>query len=172
MSLATGLGKYAVGKDVRQDWVIYGLGSCIGLILCDRWEGVLGMAHIVLPASPEPDPPEPARYADTAVPFLLQEMERLRAIPNRIVAFPAGGTRMVEINGAVGAIARRNLEAVREELAMRRIRVGGESVGGTFGRTLRWNAAEGLAIVSRFGAADEVLTPVPCRPVQPGGGQA
>src|SRR5690606_14944808 len=163
MSLATGLGKYAVGKDVRQDWVIYGLGSCIGLILCDRWEGVLGMAHIVLPASPEPDPPEPARYADTAVPFLLQEMERLGASANRIVAQMAGGARMLQINGAVGDIGMRNLQAVREQLSLRRIRIVAESVGGTSGRTLRWSAAERIAIVSRFGAEDVVLTPASCQ---------
>ena len=117
MSLAIGLGKYAVGKDVRQDWVIYGLGSCIGLILCERWEGVLGMAHIVLPASPEPDPPEPARYADTAVPFLLQEMSGSEPSQNRIVAFLGGAPGCSRSTGRVGDIGRRNLEAVREGLA-------------------------------------------------------
>lgn len=173
MSHGIGLGKYAVGRDVKDDWVIYGLGSCIGLILCDSTTHVLAMAHIVLPASPKENPPEPARYADTAIPHLLEEMKKLGALTSRIVAKIAGGARMLQISGLVGDIGARNLEAVREGLARHRIPLIAECVGGTSGRTLRWNAEKRLAIVSQYGAPDHILTPVGyCGPVgigQPAG---
>ena len=139
--------------------MIYGLGSCIGLILCDSLENILAMAHIVLPVSPAPDPPEPARYADTAIPLLLEEMKKRGAFAGRIVAKLAGGARMLQISGVVGDIGARNLESVREGLARHRIRIVAECVGGTSGRTLRWNAKQRIAVVSQYGAPDLILTP-------------
>jgi len=162
MSLAIGLGQYAVGRNVEEDWAIYGLGSCVGLILCDPLTWVLGMAHIVLPTSPSASPPEPARYGDTAVPFLLEEMGKLGAAPSRVTAQMAGGARMFEISGISGDIGRRNVEAVRESLARHGVPVTGECVGGTSGRTLRWNAKERVAVVSQFGSPDVVLAPDRC----------
>ena len=163
MSLGIGLGKYAVGKDVGEDWAIYGLGSCVGLILCDSFSRVLAMAHVVLPQSPAPEPAEPARYADTVVPFLLGEMAGLGAMTSRIVAQMAGGARMFQISGAAGDIGRRNVEAVREHLARHGIPLTAECVGGTAGRTLRWLAREGIAVVSRFGQPDVILGSESCR---------
>lgn len=159
MSLGIGLGKYAVGKNVGEDWVIYGLGSCIGLILCDRTADVVAIAHIVLPSSPSRDPAEPARYADTAVPHLLEEMKNLGALASRVAAQIAGGARMLQISGIAGDIGARNIEAVREELDRRKIPLIGECVGGTSGRTLRWDAKRRLAVVSQFGSPERILTP-------------
>lgn len=163
MSLSIGLGQYAVGRNVEEDWAIYGLGSCVGLILCDLAADVVAMAHIVLPASPSPDPEEPARYGDTAVPFLLRKMEELGAAIPRVLAQMAGGARMFQIGGVSGDIGRRNVEAVRESLARHGVPITAECVGGTSGRTLRWNAKERVAVVSRFGAPDVVLAPQRCR---------
>lgn len=159
MSVGIGLGKYAVGRNVQEDWVIYGLGSCIGLILCDRAVNVVSMAHIVLPTSPTQEPAEPARYADTAIPHLLEEMKKLGALTSRIVAQIAGGARMLRISGIVGDIGARNVEAVREGLSRHKIPIIAECVGGTSGRTLRWDAAKRIAIVSHFGSTEQILTP-------------
>lgn len=159
MSRGIGLGKYAVGRNVQEDWVIYGLGSCVGLILWDRTADVVSIAHIVLPKSPAEAPAEPARYADTAIPHLLAEMKKHGALLSRIVAQIAGGARMLQISGIAGDIGARNVEAVREELSRHRIPLVAELVGGTSGRTLRWDAKRRIAVVSQFGSPDVILTP-------------
>ncbi|MFO7319858.1 MAG: chemotaxis protein CheD [Clostridia bacterium] len=163
MIRSIGLGEYAVGRDVQEDWAIYGLGSCVGLILCEPTTRVLAMAHVVLPVSPSPDPEQPARYGDTVVPFLLEEMKKLGAVTEHVMAQLAGGARMFEISGVAGDIGRRNVESVRSSLARHGVPVTAEEVGGASGRTLRWHAKTRLAVVSRFGAPDVILTPDRCR---------
>lgn len=153
-----GLGEAVFGRDGEgvDEWVIYGLGSCVGLILVDAPAGVSAMAHIVLPKSPAHAPPQPAKYADTAVPYLLEGLAALGGTEERAVAHIAGGAKMLKLSG-VADIGRRNLEAVRTLLAARGIPVVGECVGGNAGRTLRWDRRRRLAIVCQVGKDDVVM---------------
>ncbi|MBO8142026.1 MAG: chemotaxis protein CheD [Firmicutes bacterium] len=156
--VSLGLGEYRAGKAGAEQWFIYGLGSCVGLILCDPTRQVSAMAHVVLPEKGRSLSGEPAKYADTAVPFLLEQMERLGAERSSVYAQMAGGARMLAISG-LGDIGGRNAAALRETLAEHGIPLVAERVGGTQGRTLRWDLSTGRAVVSRVGAPDEILTP-------------
>lgn len=158
-SVGIGLGEAIFGKDGEgaDEWVIYGLGSCIGLILTDAAAGAAAMAHIVLPACPESSPPQPAKYAVTAIPYLLEGLLELGAAKGRIVAHIAGGAKMLKLSG-IADIGRRNTEAVKQALLERRIPLVGECVGGNSGRTLRWDRRRRQAIVSQVGKGDLVLS--------------
>lgn len=139
------------------EWVIYGLGSCIGLILTDFAAGAAAMAHIVLPSSPAPDPPQPAKYAETAIPYLVEGLLELGAARGRMVAHIAGGAKMLKLSG-IADIGRRNTDAVRNGLLKLRIPIVGECVGGNSGRTLRWDRKRRLAVVSQVGKSDLILS--------------
>lgn len=158
-SVGIGLGEAVFGRDGEgaDEWVIYGLGSCIGLVLYDPLAGAAAMAHIVLPSSPEPNPPQPAKYADSAVPYLLEGLFQLGAVKGRIAAHIAGGAKMLKLSG-IADIGRRNTEAVKNLLHERGIPIIGECVGGNAGRTLRWDRKRHQAIVSQVGKDDLVLT--------------
>ncbi|OUM92683.1 MAG: hypothetical protein BAA04_01615 [Firmicutes bacterium ZCTH02-B6] len=156
--ISIGLGEYRVGRAVDEEWTIYGLGSCVGLILCDPGRRVSAMAHVVLPEHHAASADEPAKFGDTVVPFLLHEMSRLGARREAIYAQLAGGARMLSFS-ELPDIGARNVAVVREQLALHGVPIVAERVGGTHGRTLSWDVRHGVATVKRVGAPAEVLTP-------------
>src|SRR5690625_474814 len=106
--VSLGLGEFAAGRQGEGSWVIYGLGSCIGLILSDRICRNAAMAHIVLPHSPGPEVSQPGKYVDTAVPFLLAELRKLGSHERNIRAQMVGGAKMLQLK-KMGDIGRRNI---------------------------------------------------------------
>ena len=69
-----------------------GLGSCIGLCLLDPSNNVGGMAHVMLPeAFPDRPVEKRGKFADTAVPELLEQMLKAGAKKEKILAAIAGG---------------------------------------------------------------------------------
>lgn len=156
---AVRLGEYRVGGARAGEWVIFGLGSCIGLILCDPERKLSAMAHIVLPEAPSSGHGgEPAKYVDTAIPFLLEQLIEFGAQRSSIYAQAAGGAKMLALQ-TIGDIGARNIEATRQHLQKYRIPLVAEIVGGTKGRTLWWYLQKGEAIVRQVGSDDKVLTP-------------
>ena len=155
-----GLGDYRIAPYPAHEekWVIYGIGSCIGLILCDRLTRISAMAHIVLP---EPAPgsvvEQPGKFAVTAVPFLLERMIRLGASPDHVYSQIAGGACMLRLN--LADIGAKNIQSIRAALQEANIPIIAEDVGGNHGRTLHWDLRTGKAIISRIGMPDVTLTP-------------
>lgn len=156
---AVRLGEHRVGGAQPGEWVIFGLGSCIGLILCDPERRLSAIAHIVLPAAPRGNGDgEPGKYVDTAVPFLMKELIALGARREAVYAQMAGGARMLQLS-AIADIGARNIAATRTLLEEQHIPLVAEVVGGTRGRTLWWDRAKGEAVVRQVGSDDLVLTP-------------
>src|SRR5213592_1698844 len=92
-----------------------GLGSCIGLALTDDSDRAAALAHIVLPVSSEArssDTASVAKFADIAVPALVNEMVRLGVPVSRVFATLVGGAQMFAMAGSMD-IGARNEEAVR-----------------------------------------------------------
>jgi chemotaxis protein CheD len=128
------MGEIEVSKRTGEELVARGLGSCIGLALIDRLSGVAGMAHIVLPESNGSDK-EPGKFADTAVPAMLDQMQRAGAVTRRLDAVLAGGARMFELGEMdIGA---RNAAAVKAGLTRAGLKIRAAETGGNRGRTLR-----------------------------------
>lgn len=129
-----------------------GLGSCIAIVLWDRSTRIGGMAHVLLPSPPPRSPVRqvPARYAQSAVPALLEAMLSAGASRGSVTARIAGGASMFANLIAPGLIhtGERNVLATREALHASGIPVTGEWVGGDFGRTVVLDLATGTVTVS------------------------
>ncbi|MBO2945732.1 chemotaxis protein CheD [Paenibacillus sp. F411] len=124
-----------------------GLGSCVGLTLYDPVQKVGGMAHVMLPSSAiaREGQLNLAKYADTALPILLNKLRELGASPLRLVAKMAGGAQMFTFAGSGDSmrIGPRNVESCKEGLQQMNIPLIGEDTGGNYGRTVELDCTTG-----------------------------
>ncbi len=118
--------------------VTYALGSCVGICLLDSTARVGGLSHIMLPDSTAGvnGASAPMRFADTAIPLLIKEMEKLGASRGRLRAKIAGGATMFAIANDKFNIGDRNVAKVKAMLASERIPILAEDTGADYGRTL------------------------------------
>ncbi|MGH2909757.1 MAG: chemotaxis protein CheD, partial [Solirubrobacteraceae bacterium] len=104
-----------MSHDPGDELIALGLGSCIALVMIDSQAQIAGLAHVMLPQSSGPTT-LPGKFADTAVPELLDRMTALGATPERLRVAIAGGAQMFA--GESMEIGARNTAATR--LALRR----------------------------------------------------
>jgi chemotaxis protein CheD len=155
------MGEHACSARADDVLVSLGLGSCIGLALLDRQASVAGLAHVVLPAA-EGREGTAGKFADTAVPALLDAVVGLGARRGRLDAVLVGGASMFAFAGPGLDVGQRNDAAVREELARLRIPVAAAETGGSKGRTVRVDVATGVVTSKAAGdAAVKVYPKVP-----------
>ncbi len=148
------MGEMAVSANPTDELMALGLGSCIGLAIVDGTAGVAGLAHIVLPESyPGGDR---GKFADTAVPALVDRMRRAGAVVRRMEAAIAGGARMFDVSAGLD-IGARNEEAVRAALAKARVALRGSETGGSRGRTVRISVGDGVVSVRAAGQRTATL---------------
>lgn len=138
-----------------------GLGSCIGLAVYDPLAKVGGMVHIMLPESfPEKPIEKPGKFANTAVPALLEELERLGASPTKLIAAYAGGAQVFRFGAGkenrldVGA---RNAAAVAEWVRKYGLKVVAQDVGGNVGRTVTMCTTSGDVKVRTVAGGERVI---------------
>ncbi|MBA9086108.1 chemotaxis protein CheD [Fontibacillus solani] len=128
-----------------------GLGSCVGVTLFDPVEKVAGLAHVMLPSSEiaREGALNLAKYADTAVPKLVQEVLKLGASKKRLVAKMAGGSQMFTFAGTGESmrIGPRNVESCKTILSDLGIPLVGEDTGGNYGRTIELNCESGILFI-------------------------
>jgi chemotaxis protein CheD len=124
------------------------LGSCIGLILHDTIRCVGGMAHIVLPTSNGSD--QLGKYADTAFPELVSQIQRAGGISRSLTAKLAGGANMFALTTSNG-IGEQNLAMVEQLLKEARIPVLGRHCGGQQGRKVAFDVQTGAVTVEVVG---------------------
>jgi chemotaxis protein CheD len=144
--IVVGMGEIAISKEPSSVLTCLGLGSCIALCAYDPVSKVGGMVHIVLPESnPGLMEQSPAKYADTAVPLLIEHMARHNAIKTRLIVKIAGGAQMSLASGLNGAFktGERNAEMVRATLSREKISLSGMDIGGNRGRTVQLYPATG-----------------------------
>ena len=127
-----GIGEYRVGTFPM---ITIGLGSCIGLALYDDHLKTGAMVHIMLPESAGRTD-RPGKYADTAIPLLIKELEALGSKKRSLSAKIAGGACMFEYFGANLNIGERNIQKVKSLLTSSQIRLVSEDVGGKVGRSV------------------------------------
>lgn len=124
-----------------------GLGSCVGLTLYDPVAKIGGLAHIMLPSSSiaREGQLNLAKYADTALPVLLNKMKELGAVQARMVAKMAGGAQMFSFAGAGDTmrIGPRNVESCKEGLQQMGIALIAEDTGENYGRTVELDCFTG-----------------------------
>jgi chemotaxis protein CheD len=132
-----------------------GLGSCLGVALYDARAEAAGLVHVMLPAAEEGAASNPAKYADTGVELLVDEMVAVGASRESIRAKIAGGSDMLNFSENGSGIGVRNIEQVEETLAELGVEIVGTDVGGDHGRSLRLDSTSGDLIVKS--ANEEVI---------------
>jgi len=119
------------------------LGSCVGAVVFDRGKKVAGLAHVLLPDSSvaRQSNVKPYKYADTAIPILMNKLVTAGARKMALEAKIAGGAQMFQLpSGSIGMrIGPRNIEAVREQLTNYHIPIVASDVGGELGRTITFD---------------------------------
>jgi chemotaxis protein CheD len=119
---------------------------------------VAALAHVMLPESTQPDPPQPHKFADLAVPALIDLALAQGAVRTRLEAALVGGAAMFQFGGSGQDIGQRNATAVTRLLGAARIPVRATATGGNKGRTVRVTVGTDITITSReAGGAEEFL---------------
>jgi len=153
------MGQLAVSNKPDGVLTSLGLGSCIGLALVDAGRQVAGLAHIMLPES-RPGTDDPERFADTAVPLLLQKVLGLGARKTALRAVMVGGAHMFSFNTANAPtldVGVRNEAATREALDAVGLAVSEACTGGSSGRTIRVRIGAATVSVKEAGATEFTL---------------
>ncbi|WP_438316669.1 chemotaxis protein CheD [Candidatus Caldatribacterium sp. SIUC1] len=148
--IAVGMAEYRVSNDPEDVLCVLGLGSCVGVCLYDPVRRIGGMVHVLLPEH-LPGQSNPFKFADTAVPALLAEVERAGASRRNIFAKISGGAKMFSGADTLFDIGKRNAEAVREALKVLGIPLKGEDIGGNRGRSIFFYLEDGRLEVKILG---------------------
>ena len=156
-----GIGELRASKDPGEVLVAYGLGSCIGVCLYDPEAKVAGLAHVMLPSSAEALSQRPlSKFADYAIPMLLDEVGKLGAAPRRLICKIAGGAQMLTAPGFSTNgfnVGERNAEAVKAALQRHRVPLLKADTGGHRGRTLSIYPVSGKVMVRTIGEKETDL---------------
>lgn len=137
-----------------------GLGSCIGICVRDSAAQVGVLAHIMLPVSNQSkNPQNRAKFADTAMEMLMEELNKNGASASRLVAKIAGGAQMFKFSGEsdIMKIGQRNAEAVVENLQKYRIKLLAQDTGGNYGRTITFDVENGDLLVRTIGHGERII---------------
>jgi chemotaxis protein CheD len=137
------------------------LGSCVGVVLYDRVARMGGLAHIVLPDS-RGTADHPGKYADTAIPAMIAEIERRLRVKarGRLVAKLLGGASMFSTSASLNRalnIGQQNQDAVEQILDVLSIPILGRDLGGGCGRHLTFDTSSGIVGIKVPGGADYEL---------------
>jgi chemotaxis protein CheD len=160
--IKVGMGDIAVAR-APGTLTIIGLGSCVGVALYYPKERIGGLAHIMLPDSTRSrSSTSREKFADTGLPILLDRLKKNGAEPLWMTARLIGGASMFKTTSPGGtnpmfSIGENNVAACREFLKKERIRLVGEDVLGTSGRTMRFDLATGkITIRQASGSGSEL----------------
>jgi len=154
------MGELAVSGEAGMALVALGLGSCIGLVLLDTARPIAGLAHIVLPDSNGDGDAPAGKFADRAVPALIDAMKAAGSLVSRLEAIVVGGAHMFSLGGGSEStlnIGKRNEEATRAALKHAGIPVRVAETGGGNGRTVRVEVESGRVLVKHPGAPEVEL---------------
>lgn len=126
------------------------IGSCVAIMLYDELKGIGSMAHIMLPdIKLSKARKNRAKFANTAVEIMLEEMLALGAARHRIKAKIAGGADMFPSVNRTGSIhiGKRNITAVKEELRSKKVRLVAEDTEGEHARSVEFFLEKGLVMI-------------------------
>lgn len=158
---ATAVGMAEIGIAFGPDEVLIarGVGSCVIVCAWDPKARVGGMAHVVQPRDPAARVTGNIRYADQAVPVLLERLRASGAEHHRLVIKLAGGASLLQPTRRAGEepLGTQNVRAVEAALLKQRLLPRASNVGGTHGRTVTLELRTGQLHVRTLGQGETVL---------------
>lgn len=137
-----------------------GLGSCVGIALYDAHNKIAGLAHIMLPDSTQiQNNSNTAKFADTAISKLINDMLLLGAKKGLLKAKIAGGAQMFAFESTNNSmrIGERNIEAVIKNLRLHNIPLLGQDTGSTYGRTVELYSEDGKFLIKTIGHGNRFI---------------
>jgi chemotaxis protein CheD len=144
------LGELAISDNHDDILACYGLGSCIGVTAFDPVKKMGALAHIVLPRNNSTIlDSAPAKYADIAIPYMIQELEKKGVNKGRLIIKIAGGAKILSCipAGSMLDIGEKNVIAVLEAISQQKLKVTNQDVRGNIGRTLFLHIKDGKTII-------------------------
>lgn len=137
-------------------WILttLGLGSCVGICLYDSSTRISGLVHIMLPSSSQiKNNSNIAKFADTGIVKLVEDMIKIGARRSKLVSKIAGGSQMFNFNDAsdIMRIGTRNVTATKEVLKSLNIPIIAEDTGGNYGRTIELYSETGILLIKTIG---------------------
>ena len=132
---------------------IYGLGSCVALILFDKYNKICAMSHILLPQSNGRKKIKyPHKFADLSVKKLVEELINQGAKKERIQAIMVGGSKIFDLDNNI--MGENNIESTKQELRNLNIEITKENVGGSQGRIIKFDSNNLAISVKKSGEDD------------------
>lgn len=131
-----------------------GLGSCVGVALYDKATQIAGLVHVMLPDSKQVKQNQNrAKFADTGIDMLIEEMVKKGARSSALTAKIAGGAQMFAFstNNDMLRVGDRNVEAVKKRLKELDIRILAEDTGLNYGRTVAFYPESGDFVIKSVG---------------------
>jgi chemotaxis protein CheD len=151
--ILVGMGRAAVAR--KPDRLIAVLGSCVGVALYDTRRQWGGLAHVVLPNS-RGSAASPGKFADTAVPHLLELLEQRGSRRADLIVWLLGGACMFDADGPM-QIGDSNIKAVVKAVEEAKLPVVGKDLGGAAGRRVTLDCSSGKLIVEIGGKVVRAL---------------
>lgn len=159
-NITVGIADFNIVKAPDQITTI-GLGSCCGIVLYDETKKIAGLVHILLSDSKnEKQVVNKAKYADTGISLLYEEMKKSGANPMFIKAKIAGGAHMFTFKNAessIFTIGEKNVKACKETLKKLHIPIVSEDVLGTCGRTITFDVLTSKLKIKSVGKGEKVI---------------
>jgi chemotaxis protein CheD len=137
--------------------VAYGLGACVAVGVRDTERGVGALAHVVLPERPDESGAAAGKFADSAVPAMLQQVVEAGAAYDDLDAFVVGGADIFALPELPTGVGERTAEVARAALADAGVSVVADLVGGDQGRSVEFDAASGVVGVRTAGEEYETV---------------
>ena len=136
-----------------------GLGSCVGITLYDASKKIGGLAHVMLPTYKGFEGQNIAKFADSALIELVNQMARIGAPRGSLVAKIAGGAHMFgrTHNNDMLKIGERNAAASIAILKQLGIPIKANDTGGSHGRTIELHMDTGALKIRTVGAGEKFI---------------
>jgi len=136
-----------------------GLGSCVGITLYDSVNKIGGLAHVMLPTYKGFEGQTIAKFADSAIIELINQLGRAGANRKSLIAKLAGGAHMFgnTPSSDMMKIGERNAAASSAVLRQLGIRVQSTDTGGTHGRTIELYTDTGVLKIKTVGAGETFI---------------
>jgi chemotaxis protein CheD len=129
-----------------QEYVCFGLGSCVGVFVTDRLTGISGAAHVPL-SVPQAPAFDEERFLDAST-MLSDLLYRFKTLGSELTCLRAklvGGAHVYETSPDIGM---QNIQAITRILTERHIYLAGADVGGRLSRSARFNSVTGQLYIS------------------------
>ena len=155
-----GIADYKIVKSPDQIMTV-GLGSCCGVVIYDEINKIAGLIHILLSESKvEKSVVNKAKFADTGIVLLYEELKKRGANPRLMKAKMAGGAHMFNLNNSNSntlTIGEKNVKVCKETLFKLRVPLISSDVLGSCGRTIVFDTTSSKLKIKSVGKGERFI---------------